>query len=385
MRRNKKVSKIIASMQDAYINVDTDKRSFQKNKKKLLSQPVRSIDLTKTESLVDIVESYKNMSIQARRIGDCADVYANMLSDKKRPTVFLGIAGPLIAGGLRKVLRDMIEFGIVDAVVSTGAILYQDLYQAHGYKHYKGSPGADDSYLREHLVNRIYDTYVDDEAFVKLDSWVGGFADTLEPRAYSSREFLYRLGKTIKDPYSILGTAAKRNIPVFAPALNDSSIGIGLTDYYHIKTTLGETKRMSIDPIRDNYELTQIVVHSKDTSAVYVAGGVPKNYINDSVVMAYIFGKITGGHTYAFQVTTDVPHWGGLSGSTLDEAKSWGKINTKAKRAMAFVEPTVSLPLIVGSVIQKKLWKNRSRLDYVWNGDILTSLKQGKKVTRVVA
>lgn len=384
MRRNKKVTKIVESMHDAYINVETDKRSFQKNKKRLLSQPVRAIDLTKTESLTDIVEAYKNMSIQARRIGECADVYANMLTDKKRPTVFLGIAGPLIAGGLRKVFRDMIEFGIVDAVVSTGAILYQDLYQAHGYKHYKGSPNADDAFLREHLVNRIYDTYVDDEAFVKLDSWVGHFADTLEARPYSSREFLYELGKTIQDPYSILGTAAKRNIPVFAPALNDSSIGIGLTDYYHIKTTLGEQKRMSIDPIRDNYELTQIVVRSKATSAVYVAGGVPKNYINDSVVMAYIFGKITGGHTYAFQVTTDVPHWGGLSGSTLDEAKSWGKINAKAKRAMAFVEPTVSLPLIVGSVLQKKLWKDRPRVEYVWDNDILVSLKPGKKVTRVV-
>jgi deoxyhypusine synthase len=384
MKRKEKVKKALSEMQEIYVEAGKNATDFKKNKKKLLQTTVKPFDPSKVTTLVDVVDSFKGMSIQARRIGECADVYENMLSDKKRPTVFLGIAGPLIAGGLRKVFRDMIEYGMVDAVVSTGAILFQDLFQALGHKHYKGSPDADDAYLREHLVNRIYDTYVDDEKFIELDTWIGKFADSLETRPYSTREFLHCLGKTLKDPYSILGTAARHNIPVFAPALNDSSIGIGLTDYYHIKRMLGESKKMSIDPIRDNYELTQIVVKSKATSAIYVAGGVPKNYINDSVVMAYIFGKITGGHTYAFQVTTDVPHWGGLSGSTLDEAKSWGKVNTKARRAMAFVEPTVSLPLIVGSTIQKGLWKGRKRASYEWENDILKSLKYDQPIEKLI-
>ena len=353
----------------------------QKNKKKsLFSRPVKAVNPVRTGSVVGLLDAYKDMSIQARLLGQCASVYQNMLSDRTRPTVFLGLAGPLIAGGLRKTIRDMVAYGIVDVIVSTGAILYQDLYQAFGHKHYIGSPDADDSFLRKLLINRIYDTYVDDEKFVKTDSWVGRFADKLEPRAYSSREFLALLGASLKDNESILKTASKYGVPVFSPALNDSSIGIGLTDHYHINKILKRDK-ITIDSIRDNYELTQIMVKSRKTAAVYIAGGVPKNFINDSVVMGYIFGKNTGGHSYAFQLTTDSPHWGGLSGSTLEEAKSWGKVSGKATTAMAFVEPTVSLPLVVGYVLQKGLWKNRRRLKFSWDGDILKRLDTGGVVS----
>jgi deoxyhypusine synthase len=346
----------------------------QRQKKKLLSKPVKSIDLTKVRTIDDLVTSYMSMSVQARAIGRCASVYENMLEDEARPTILLGLAGPLIAGGLRKVIRDMVAYGIVDTIVSTGAILYQDLYQALGYKHYVGSPLADDANLRELFINRIYDTYVDDEKFLEIDSWIGKFAHELPQKSYSSREFLYLLGKEIKDENSILGTAAKLGIPVFSPALNDSSIGIGLTVHYHLRKEEGKP-HIILDAIRDNYELTQIIVKSRKTAAIYVAGGVPKNFINDSVVMAYIFGKNTGGHTYAFQLTTDSPHWGGLSGSTLEEATSWGKISKQATKAMAFVEPTVSLPLVVGFVMQKELWKKRRRLSFKWKEDILEAIE----------
>lgn len=349
-------------------------KAQRRQKRKLLSKEVNSIDLTGVRTIEDVVTSYMAMSIQARAIGQCALVYENMLQDKRRPTILLGLAGPLIAGGLRKVIRDMVAYGIVDTIVSTGAILYQDLYQALGYKHYIGSPIGDDVNLRELFINRIYDTYVDDEKFLKVDSWIGGFAHRLSPKNYSSREFLHLLGKKIKDENSILGTAAKLGIPVFSPALNDSSIGIGLTEHYHLRKKEGQP-RIVLDAIRDNYELTQIILKSQKTAAIYIAGGVPKNFINDSAVMSYIFGKNTGGHTYAFQLTTDSPHWGGLSGSTLDEATSWGKINKRATKAMAFVEPTVSLPLIVGFVLQKGLWKGRQRLNFKWKEDILESIE----------
>ena len=378
----KKISKAVhakySALETIYVGSGV-KKSDLKMKKKLLSKPVKAVNLEKTRSISDLVTAFGGMSIQARRIGQCADVYESMLKDKGRPTVFLGIAGPLIAGGLRKVFRDMIAYGIVDVVVSTGAIMYQDLYQAVGYKHYVGSPEADDAVLRDLLINRIYDTYVDDEKFVEMDCWVGKFAESLEARPYSSREFLNLMGGRIKDENSILYTAHKHGVPIFCPAINDSSIGIGLTDHYYLRKK-AKKEKLTIDSIRDNYELTQIMVKSKKTAAVYIAGGVPKNYINDAVVMGYIFGKISGGHSYAFQLTTDVPHWGGLSGSTLDEAKSWGKVNKKATRAMAFVEPTVSLPLVVGYVMQKGLWKGRPRLKMEWKDDVLKSLKQGKKV-----
>ena len=350
--------------------------SQRKRKAELLSTPIEAVDLTKARGISELVEAYGESSIQARNIGKCAEVYKNMLLDEARPTILLGAAGPLIAGGLRKVLRDMIEFGIVDVVVSTGAILYQDLYQARGYKHYKGIPEADDAELRDLLIDRIYDTYVDEEKFWDCDTFVAKFAEKLEPRSYSSREFLYLLGKELEDENSILHTAAKHDVPVFSPALNDSSIGIGLTQYYHWRKINGK-QHMTIDAIRDNYELTQIVVKSKKTAAIYIAGGVPKNFINDAVVTAYVLNVDTGGHTYALQLTTDAPHWGGLSGSTLKEATSWGKISKKATRATAYVEPTVSLPLVVGSVLQAEHWKGRKRLVFDWDNDVLKSIKMG--------
>ena len=341
-----------------------------KEKKTLLKEKVVNIDMTKTSSIVSLINQYKGMSVQARMIGSCADVLEQMLVDKERPTIMLGIAGPLIAGGLRKVLRDMIEYNLVDVVVSTGAILYQDLYQARGFKHFRGTPDSDDKKLRDLYIDRIYDTYVDEEKFWDTDLWVGRFADTLPPGNYSSREFLWHLSGAVKDTQSILYTARKRGIPVFAPALNDSSIGIGLTDHYHRCKTKNRGG-IHIDSIRDNYELTQLVVRSKRTAAIYIAGGVPKNYINDSVVMAYIFNRDTGGHKYALQLTTDVPHWGGLSGSTLSEATSWGKVSKRATTAMAFVEPTASLPLVAGYALAKKLGKKRARIAYEWEQDRL--------------
>ncbi len=346
----------------------------KKEKKRLLSEPVKQLDLTKTKTIADLVASYQDMSIQARNIGECSQVFERMLTDKERPTIMLGMAGPMIAAGLRKVIRDMIEYNMVDVVVSTGAILYQDFYQARGYGHFKGSPLADDVVLREHYIDRIYDTFVDEEKFIALDTWIGDQAAELEGKILSTREYLYWLAGFIKDENSILYTARKHGIPVFCPAINDSSIGIGLTHHYHMWREKGK-QPMTISSIRDNYELTQIVHKSKRTSAFYIAGGVPKNYINDSVVMTYIFDRETGGHKYALQVTTDVPHWGGLSGSTLSEAQSWGKVNKQATKAMGFVEPSVSVPLIVGSALQKELSKNRSRISYEWNGDILKSLK----------
>jgi deoxyhypusine synthase len=345
----------------------------KKKKKEILHTRVAPVDFENINDVGDLVESFQSASIQARNLGQCAKIFGTMLQDEEKPTIILGLAGPLIAAGLRKVIRDMVHYNMVDVIVSTGAILYQDYYNALGGGHYYGSPNADDTQLRELFINRIYDTYVDDELFVEDDTLVGKFADTLEPGNYSSRDFISRLSETIDDEDSILVTARKNNIPVFCPAINDSSLGIGLTEHYYSARKEGRTP-ITIDSIRDNYELTQVVVNSTRTAAFYVAGGVPKNYVNDSVVMSYIFGKDTGGHKYALQVTTDSPHWGGLSGSTLAEAQSWGKINKDATHCMAFVEPSVSLPLIYGYAFQKGLYKGRPRLDFEWEGDTLKKI-----------
>ena len=345
-------------------------------KKRILSLAVEHVKVETGSRISDLVGSFKNSSIQARNIYKCANVFKKMLQDKAQPTVYLGLAGPLIAAGLRDIIRNMIKLKMVDVVVTTGAIIYQDIYQARGFKHYIGNPDADDSTLDRLYIDRIYDTYVDDEKFWNTDNWIGRVADTMEPGNYSSREFIDELGSRLSDEDSIVRTAYKNGVPIFAPALNDSSIGIGLTGHYH-KCKRNKIPGVHIDSIQDNYEITQTIVNSKKTAAIYIAGGVPKNYINDAVVMGYIFNKDTGGHSYAFQLTTDVPHWGGLSGSTLKEATSWGKINNDASCAMAFVEPSVSLPLVYSYAFQQGFYKSRKRKKFIWQKDILKSLKNG--------
>ncbi len=167
-------------------------------------------------------------------------------------------------------------------------------------------------------------------------------------------------------------------VPMFVPALNDSSIGIGLTEHHH-RCVQRDRPGIQISAIQDNYELTQVVSQAPATAAIYVAGGVPKNYINDSIVMSYIFEARDHGHRYAIQMTTAVVSDGGLSSSTLDEAKSWGKIDRRASRAMAWVEPTVALPLIVTAAIEEGLALGRPRLSLSWKGEILEKLTRAEK------
>jgi deoxyhypusine synthase len=348
-------------------------KKVQAERAELLSVPVNQLDLSKASTLHDLVEAWSRTSIQSRSISECAHVYKNMISDPDRPTIFLGLSGALIAGGLRKVIRDLVAAGFVDGLVSTGAVVYQDLYQAQGYKHYMGTPKADDANLHDLYIDRIYDAYVDEVGFVKTDDVVAEIAASLPPKKYSTRQFMRELGlRATSDPNSIIGTAAKVGVPIFVPAIADSSIGIGLAGLYRA-VKKAKKELMQLDTIQDNYEIAQIVLQSKKTGAIYIGGGVPKNYINDAAVML----DYTPGHSYVFQVTVDAPHWGGLTGSTLDEAKSWGKVSKKATRATAYVEATVGLPLIAGYVLQsEQLTRDRKRLEFVWDEDELKQIRQ---------
>ncbi len=354
----------------------------RRKKRHLLTRPVEGVRINRGMTVADLVNDMRGMSIQARNIGLCAHVLDRVMTDKDRPTVVLGLAGPLIAAGLRTVLRDLVVGGYVDVVVSTGAILYQDIYQARGFHHYQGSPASDDAELRSLYIDRIYDTYVDEERFWETDVWCGDVADTLAPGAYSSRQYLDHLGSRLSDERSILRTCHVLGVPVFCPALNDSSIGIGLTHHrYHCKQE--HRRGILIDSIQDNYELTQIVVGSRKTAAIYVAGGVPKNYINDSIVMGNIFG-IDRGHACAIQIRTAVTADGGLSSSTLGEAQSWGKIGVDADWAMAWVEPSVALPLLAGYLFDRHPAPARARMSCEWDGDLLrrVSFPSGRRIRR---
>jgi len=344
-------------------------KSIDRKKKKMyLSTPVESINLENVRTVADLVDAFSRASIQARALGRCVDVFRRMLEDPD-VTILIGLSGALIAGGLRKVIRDMIKHRMVDVVVSTGAIMYQDIYQARGFRHYVGDPAMDDIELQDLAIDRIYDTLVDEEKFGETDLWIGKITERLEPRGYSTREFFEFIASHLDDEQSIVKTAADAGVPIYSPAISDSSIGIGLTHYYE---TNHDRKRMYIDPIRDNYEIMNIVMKSRETGAIYIGGGVPKNWINDSVVMArYGANFEREGHKYAFQITMDVPYWGGLSGSTLKEAQSWGKISKHSTKAMCYIEATVALPLIVGAVMQNGWAKKRRPPSFEWNVDMV--------------
>jgi deoxyhypusine synthase len=343
-------------------------KSRSASRRALLKKSVEPIDVTKVRGSGELLKAFQGTSIQARNLGRCLAVWENALTDPKRPTILIGLSGPLIAAGLRKVLRDLIDWGLVDVVVSTGAVLYQDIYQTVGGRHWMGTPSADDVELRRLYLDRIYDTYVDELKFEETDRAIGRVTEKFPARPASSREFLGFLGEQFKDEASIVATAARRGVPVFSPALIDSSIGIGLT--LHYQRNRGRP-RFLLDAVRDNYELVQILSNSPRTAVIYIGGGTPKNWINDGIVMAnYAFGREGEGHYYALQITTDVPHWGGLSGSTLDEAQSWGKISPTATRAMAHVEASIGLPLLVGALWdRRKVWQPRPRLRFEWEGD----------------
>ena len=354
-------------------------RTFNMKKSDILRTPVNQIDMERIQTIDQLVTAFQGSSIQSRNLGVCARVWEKMLMDEERPTIILGLSGALIAGGMRKVIRDMVKYGLVDAIASTGAVMYQDFYQAMGGQHYIGTPHADDKMLHELKIDRIYDTYVDEDLFEKTDKYIGKMLEKkLKPGLYSSRQIMDFLGSITDDENSILHTARKYGVPIFSPALNDSSIGIGLTVYY--KDHLNK-ERITLDSIKDNYEILKVVALSNKTAAIYIGGGTPKNWVNDAVVMAnYTFDRDIDGHSYAIQVTTDSPHWGGLSGSTLEEAQSWGKVHTDATHRTVNVEATIALPLMVGYLLEKGVWKGRKRLKYDWTGDDLKSIRKGETV-----
>ena len=338
--------------------------NFASERKKLLRTPVNQIQIHEEMTIRDLVENFSGMSIQARNIGIAAQIWEKMLADGERPTIFLGLAGPLIAAGLRNVLAEIIKKNMVDVVVSTGAIVYQDLLYARGGQHYHGkSTNVNDEKLRDLRINRIYDVFSDDLLFYETDDYVDKYTQAhIKPGNYSSREFLREISKEIEDQNSILKACYDLNKPLFVPALNDSSIGIGLTKYW---ANNKDKPKVTLDPIKDNYEMVQIILNSKSTGAVYIGGGVPKNFINDAVVMAsFDFGAAVDGHKYAIQISTAIPMDGGLSGSTLGEAIAWGKVKGDAVTSMVFSEASIGLPLIFGYLNCNKNALNRAETNF---------------------
>jgi deoxyhypusine synthase len=238
-------------------------------------------------------------------------------------------------------------------LVSTGANLYHDLYEGLGGLHYLGHPSVDDEELARHDIDRVYDTYADDKTFQTLDCDIGDLAASLEPRAYSTREFLRIAGQRMKTREAIVGVAAEEGVPIFCPTFHDSGWGIGWTRMYQ-KLQGGGRPHATLDLIRDNLEIATLRRAVKESAGIYIGGGVPKNYIQQIEPMIEVLTDAHGpGHRYAIQITTDAPHWGGLSGCTFEEAKSWDKLVDGFHGAQVFLEASVGFPLLAKSVLER--------------------------------
>ncbi len=346
---------------------------MRKRKSKFLQKPVQHLNLNETNSLLDLVQAFQHTSFQSRNLFKCFEVYRKMLDDPAC-IIFLGLSGAMIPGGMRKVIRDMIEMRLVDVVVSTGANIFHDLFESSGYRHYVESEEVNDDVLRKDRIVRVYDALMDDQEINRVIRLLSTVPEKLEERVISSRRFLEVLGSTLKDEGSILRTASRYGVPIFIPALSDSSIGIGLT-FLHLQKKIS-SEGFIVDQIRDSFEIAQLKKMASVTGAIYIGGGVPKNYIQQLGPVSDLLFQKGSGHRYAFQVTTDDPKWGGLSGCTFEEAKSWGKIEKRSSYAVVYMDATVALPLVVGAILQyRKGYRKRRRRRFLWEEDRLKSIQ----------
>ena len=329
------------------------------NKKSFLNKPVEHIDI-KSFDARKIIDSMEKMSFTSRDTANAAKIFNEMISDKDC-SIFLTLAGSTSAGGCMNLYSDLIKYNMIDAVVATGAsIIDMDFFEALGFKHYQGSQFQDDTELRNNYIDRIYDTYIDEEELQACDKTICDIANSLQPKVYTSREFIKEIGKYLKTnakkKNSLIETAYDHNVPIFCPAFTDSSAGFGLVMHQE----QNPKKHLTIDSIREFRELTEIKLQSKQSGLLMIGGGVPKNFVQDTVVCAELLGKKVDMHKYAIQVTVADTRDGACSSSTLKEASSWGKVDT-TKEQMVFAEATSVLPLIASDAYHRGHWKKRNK------------------------
>ncbi len=322
-----------------------------------LGKEIKHIDIKK-HNPVQLIEDYSHMAFQARNLARASHIYDKMLADENC-SVILCLAGSLFSAGLKDVVVDMVRNNMVDAIVSTGAIMVdQDFFEGLGFRHYMGNPMADDEDLRQKRIDRIYDTYIDEDELRECDMTVAKIADSLPPKPHSSREIIREMGKYLqehgKNRQSVVLASYEMGVPIFVPAFSDCSAGFGFVHHqWH-----NPKQHASIDSAKDFLEITKIKLAAGETGILMIGGGVPKNFTQDIVVAAEVLGKDVSMHKYAVQITVADERDGALSGSTLKEAHSWGKVD-EGNEQMVFAEATIAMPLVVGYAYHKGNWKKR--------------------------
>ena len=349
---------------ETLVTTQDPERINDTRKAELLSSPVEHIDITKFDAR-PIVDAMGKMSFTSRDLARATGIYNQMLEDPDC-SIILVVAGSTSAGGCMNLYAELVKSNMVDAIVATGAtIVDMDFFEALGHKHFQANEIPDDDTLRSLYIDRIYDTYIDEQQLQDCDFTIGQIADRLEPSAYSSRAFIREMGKWLsegnaKKPDSLVQLAYEHDVPIFCPAFTDSSAGFGL-----VKHQVDAMKRgghyMTLDSIADFRELTDIKIKAGTTGLLMIGGGVPKNFAQDTVVCAEILGhEDVEVHKYAVQITVADVRDGACSSSTLQEAASWGKVST-AMEQMVFAEATSVLPLLASDAWHRGAWRNREK------------------------
>jgi deoxyhypusine synthase len=313
-----------------------------------LKDPVGKIRVNTPLSVDQLIRQFGNSgSFGAGRLASACEIYEKMLRDKDC-TVFLALSGAVVPAGLRSVVVDLIRKKLIDVVVCTGASLVHDAIEAVGGRHYKGSWVDDDSELYKYHIFRIYDVLVPEEAFVRLDYELSKMYDEIaldrKGESLSSREFAWELGKRLRDPDSILRSAYEMDVPVFIPAVRDSEFGF----IHWLHSSQKDVKNvLSVDAFKEVSELCGICAKSPKNGMIVLGGGVPRNAVQSAALAS------KKGLDYAVVVTMDRPEMGGLSGSTLKETISWGKVKGEADNVMVIGDVMVVFPLMVASVVER--------------------------------
>jgi deoxyhypusine synthase len=342
---------------------------MSRRKSRFLRKPVEPFIVTPGLSADDVLTRMERVSFQGRNLGTARRIWERTLASDA--TIFLGCAGALSAGGMRLILAHLIEQRYIDVLVSTGANLYHDLHETRGRRHFIGSPTLDDAALAAERIDRVYDTLASEDEFCKNDEWIAAFVLKLERRPYTSREFLYKLGEHLWNETGnngILTAAYRAKVPIFCPAIADSSIGMGLSQGRHRDQTAGV-----IDVIGDIIESANIVIRRPSTATIVLGGGTPKNFINQASVQAEFYSDKVSGHKFAIQIVTDVPHFGGASGSSLEEAQSWGKLSIESERVTVHADVSLALPILVTALetSSRDLLARRKRPEFDPSGRLL--------------
>jgi deoxyhypusine synthase len=313
-------------------------------KHEILSQPTRPLQIDRRKNVASLLEKMRGISFQGRSLATAYQVWKRMLAD--RTMIMMGMSGAMIPAGMRRLVVYLIKNRLIDCLVSTGANFFHDIHETLGRYHFQCRPNTDDVALQRHLIDRMYDTLADEEEFREEDAFIGRFTAGLDQsHPYTTREFLNLLGKELSkraNEDGIVTAAAKAGIPIYCPAVGDSSIGIGIAENRY----LGKN-RFTFDVIGDVLETARLAGESPSSGCVYFGGGTPKNFVQQSEVTATFIRQASQGHRYAIQVITDAAHWGGLSGCTFEEAQSWGKIAPDAGTATVHCDSTIAMPILV--------------------------------------